>query len=95
MIERPTISAKEWRRKVNAGEITIINPPSRDLYKEATLLQSGEWLQKQGDQYFLFDCYSHHYAELTIEQVVEVLVREVKNLDRKYNAHPSDRCREA
>lgn len=95
MMKRPDIPAKEWRQKVDSGEIVLPKSPSRNPYVESTLLKRGKWLQKQGEEYFLFDCYSHNYEELTIDQVVDMLVDELSNLNRKYNGHQSERGRDA
>lgn len=60
-----------------------------------TLLQGGKFLQKQGENYFLFDCYSHNWEELTSEQAVDLLAMELRNLNSKHNSHQSERGRDA
>lgn len=94
-MKRPDISPKEWRQKVDSGEIVLPKIPTRDPYTESILLQSSKWLQKQGEEYFLFDCYSHNWEELTSEQAVDLLVMELRNLNSKYNSHQSERGRDA
>jgi len=82
-MERPEISAKEWRAKVDSGEIVLKSTPYRQQHLPSTLLTSGEWLQRQGNNYYLFWDYGN-YRELSHEEVIEILIEDVNTLRRRY-----------